>query len=109
MTSFEIWVVIVGLMGVTFLTRGFFLIMGRRVELPDSLQAPLRYAPAAALVAIIVPEVFLSPEMNSIQAFDWTSPHLWGGLTGMLAFLLSKSMILTIFLGMLAFTTLRIF
>jgi branched-subunit amino acid transport protein len=108
-TSFEVWVVIIGLMLVTFLTRGFFLMMGQRVELPESFQPALRYAPAAALIAIIVPEMFVGSETQYFEGFDWANPHFWGGITGIFGFLISKSMILTIIFGMATFTLLRIF
>jgi branched-subunit amino acid transport protein len=109
MTTFEVWVVIVGIMLVTFLTRSFFLIMGQRFELPESFQPALRYAPAAALIAIIVPEMFVSPEPQYLEGFDWGNPHFWGGVAGIFGFLISKSMILTIVFGMTTFTLLRIF
>lgn len=109
MTTFEVWLVIVGLMLVTFLTRGFFLIIGQHLELPASFQPALRYAPAAALIAIIVPEMFASPEAHYFEGFDWGNPHFWGGVAGIFGFLITKSMVLTIILGMSAFTLSRIF
>ena len=109
MTSFEIWVVIIGLMVVTFLTRGFFLVMGQRIELPERFQSSLRYAPAAALIAIIVPEMFAGPQIDDLAGFDWASPYFWGGVAGIFGFLISKSMVFTIIFGMTTFTLLRIF
>jgi branched-subunit amino acid transport protein len=36
------------------------------------------------------------------------SPYFWGGICSIIAFWLSKSMLLTIILGMLAFTVTRL-
>ena len=106
MTTLEIWISILGLMVVTFLTRGFFLLMGTRVELPDNVQRALRYAPAAALVAIVAPEIFLL-KSGVVAAFEWKNPHLIGGLAAIAVFLTTRSMVLTIILGMLGFTFAR--
>ena len=103
MSEANIWLTIIGLMAVTFVTRGFFLLIGQRAELPDSLVSALRYAPAAALIAIIAPEVFLVRN----DVFDIANPSLWGGLSALGVFLLSRSMVLTIVAGMLVFTAVR--
>lgn len=39
--------------------RGSFIVLGRRASLPPGLQAALRFAPAAALAAVISPSVFV--------------------------------------------------
>ena len=49
-----------GLAVLTLLTRGFFLIPEREVPIPAWLQQGLRYAPLAALMAVIAPEVLLT-------------------------------------------------
>lgn len=105
MSSFEIWVVILGLTLITFITRGFFLLVGERMELSETLQNALRYAPAAALVAIIAPEMFFTEGSSTM---DITSPYFWGGVCSIIAFWLTRSMLLTIILGMLAFTAIRL-
>ena len=53
-------VAIVGLALITVLTRGFFLIPQRDLPIPTWLQQGLRYAPLAALVAVVVPEIVLT-------------------------------------------------
>jgi branched-subunit amino acid transport protein len=106
MSTLEVWISILGLMVITFLTRGFFLLMGTRVELPDAVQRAIRYAPAAALVAIVVPEIFLL-KSGVVATFEWKNPHLWGGLVAISSFLLTRSMVLTIILGMVGFTCAR--
>ena len=44
---------IAGLAVVTVVTRGFFLLSDREIELPPWAVQGLRYAPIAALVAVI--------------------------------------------------------
>jgi branched-subunit amino acid transport protein len=105
LNSFEIWAVILGLTLITFITRGFFLLVGERIELSETLQNALRYAPAAALVAIIAPEMFFTEGSSDM---DIASPYFWGGICSIIAFWLTRSMLLTIILGMLAFTAIRL-
>jgi branched-subunit amino acid transport protein len=59
-TTIETAVAIVGLALITVLTRAFFLLPERDLPLPDWLQQGLRYAPLAALVAVVAPEVVLT-------------------------------------------------
>jgi branched-subunit amino acid transport protein len=51
---------IVGLALITLLSRGLFLIPERELPLPAWLQQGLRYAPLAALVAVVAPEIVLT-------------------------------------------------
>jgi branched-subunit amino acid transport protein len=51
---------IVGLALITLLTRAFFLIPERERPMPRWLQQGLRYAPLAALMAVIAPEVVMT-------------------------------------------------
>ena len=104
MTSFETWVVIIGLTAITYSTRGFFLLMGTRVELSPTIQKSLRYAPAAALVAVIVPEIFFPPGSAEMEL---NNPQLWGGIASILGFLATKSMVFTIISGMVVYTGAR--
>jgi branched-subunit amino acid transport protein len=60
MTTWETIVTILGLTVITVLTRSFFLIPERELPLPGWLKQGLRYAPLAALVAVVAPEVLMS-------------------------------------------------
>jgi branched-subunit amino acid transport protein len=53
-------VAVLGLALITLATRGFFVILERELPIPVWLQQGLRYAPLAALMAVIAPEVLLS-------------------------------------------------
>lgn len=62
MTSTQIWLAIIGMTFVTAVTRAMFLIGGERTVLPERVQRMLRYAPAAALAAVVLPDVLATPE-----------------------------------------------
>jgi branched-subunit amino acid transport protein len=53
-------IAIVGLALITIVTRGFFLFPEREVPIPAWLQQGLRYAPLAALTAVIAPEIVMT-------------------------------------------------
>jgi branched-subunit amino acid transport protein len=59
-TAWDGVIAIVGLALITLLTRSFFLIPERDLPLPAWLQQGLRYAPLAALVAVVAPEIVLT-------------------------------------------------
>ncbi|MGE8318042.1 MAG: AzlD domain-containing protein [Comamonas sp.] len=60
--SEELWqiIAIVGLTAITIVTRAFFMIPERELPMPDWLKRGLKYAPLAALTAVIAPEVLMS-------------------------------------------------
>ncbi len=60
MSTLELLVAILGLAVVTVVTRGFFLVPDQELPMPSWAKRALKYAPLAALVAIIVPEVVLT-------------------------------------------------
>jgi branched-subunit amino acid transport protein len=105
MTTAQIWFAIIGMALVTALTRAFFLLGGERAVLPERVQRALRYAPAAALVAVVAPDVLQTPHGISIAL---TNHALYGTLAGLAWFLLRRHMLGTIVVGMLVFTVLRL-
>ncbi len=54
------WLAVGLLTGVTVLTRCFFFLSPRELVLPLWVQRGLRYAPLAALAAVVAPEVLLT-------------------------------------------------
>ena len=54
-----IWGIFILIGLATTLPRASFIVLGNRVTLPAVVQRALRYAPAAALAAIVVPDVLL--------------------------------------------------
>lgn len=51
---------IAGLTLITALARAFFMIPEREIPMPDWLRRGLKYAPLAALTAVIAPEIFMT-------------------------------------------------
>ncbi|PPE70241.1 AzlD domain-containing protein [Caldimonas thermodepolymerans] len=60
MATWEIIVTILGLAVITVVTRGFFMLPDRELPMPDWVKRGLRYAPLAALIAVIAPEVLMT-------------------------------------------------
>ena len=53
-------IAVIGLALLTLVTRGFFLLPDRELPLPGWLRQGLRYAPLAALMAVVAPEIVLT-------------------------------------------------
>jgi branched-subunit amino acid transport protein len=53
-------IAILGLGVITVLSRAFFMIPEKEMPLPDWLKRGLKYAPLAALAAVIAPEIFMT-------------------------------------------------
>lgn len=53
-------IAILGLAGITLLTRAFFMIPERDLPMPDWLRRGLKYAPLAALAGVIAPELVMT-------------------------------------------------
>ena len=60
MNAWHALAAIAGLAVITVVTRSFFLIPERELPLPDWLRRGLAYAPLAALVAVIAPEIVMT-------------------------------------------------
>ncbi|MDY7539061.1 AzlD domain-containing protein [Undibacterium sp. 5I1] len=105
MSDLEIWLVIFALAVATFIARSTFWLVGHHINLPKRVQEALRYAPACALAAIIVPDVLLSNGQLSI-ALD--NPKLIAAIAAGGFFLVKRNMLLTIFFGMAVYTYVRL-
>lgn len=60
MNGWEVVLTIVGLGVITVVTRAFFFLPRREVPMPGWLREGLRYAPLAALAAVVAPEVVMT-------------------------------------------------
>jgi len=96
---------ITGMAVVAFLVRAVFILPGSRLRLPPTAERVLRYAPAAALVAIIIPDIALA---HGVWAISIDNPRLIGGLAAFAIAAATRSILLTIVGGMLVFTLARI-
>jgi branched-subunit amino acid transport protein len=104
MTSVTLALVIAGLTLVTVVTRSLFLVLGERVPLPERVRHGLRYAPACALAALILPQLVLNGQGLDIA---WLNPRLDAGILTVLVMLWSRNMLAAMSAGMAAFLLMR--
>lgn len=105
MTTFDIWLTIILLTVATILTRSSFFLLGHAVKLPPKVQHALRYAPAAALAAIVAPDLVLAD--GSLQ-LTFLNPKLMAGIGAAAFFLWTRHLLGTIIAGMGLYTLLRV-
>ncbi|MBU6491190.1 MAG: AzlD domain-containing protein [Burkholderiales bacterium] len=106
MSTWQIWLAIVAMMVVTILLRAGFLLAGERVVLPARVQRALRYAPAAALAAIVVPDTLLWQDRF---LFSIGNPQLISGVFAIAWYAWRRKMLEMILLGMMVFTIARLY
>jgi len=90
-----------GMALVTFLIRYTMFALGERVKFPDLLIRALHYVPPAVLTAITVPAV-LMPGGDKLK-LSYTNPYLLGAVVACGVGWFSRSLLLTIAVGMVAF------
>ena len=100
------WLLVAGAALVAFFTRAIFILPGSRLRLPPTAERILRYAPAAALMAIIVPDVAMIHGAWAVSLFN---PRFVGGLAAFAIAAATRSVTLTIVGGMAALTLVRLF
>lgn len=59
MNDVDLWLIFIVIGLATTLPRASFIVLGNRVSLPGTVQRALRYAPAAALAAIVAPDLLV--------------------------------------------------
>lgn len=93
----RIWLLIVGMAAIAFLSRAIFVLPGSRLSLPPTIEKVLRYAPAAALVAIIVPDLF---RVDGVVTLTADNPRLVAGAVAVVVAARTRNILLTIVCGM---------
>ena len=105
MSLLGIALAIAGLTLITIVTRAFFLIPEREVPIPAWLREALRYAPLAALVAVLVPEIAMTDD-HLIDT--WKDARLYATAMGVLVFCTTRNLLGTILAGSAVLLALRI-
>ena len=105
MSELYIWTVIGLLTLATIITRGALFLLGHAVRLPPKLMHALRYAPAAALAAIVAPDLLLQ---GGALSLSWSNPKLMAGIVAAVFFLATRHLLGTLVVGMAAFSLLRV-
>jgi len=104
MGAWEAVVAILGLGMITVVTRAFFLLPERELPIPVWLREALRYAPLAALAAVIVPEVIMS---NGQLIQTWQDARLYAAAAGGLWYWWRRGILGTIVCGTAVLLVLR--
>jgi branched-subunit amino acid transport protein len=104
--SWFVWALIAGMAAIAFFTRAVFILPGSHLRLPPTAERVLRYAPAAAIMAIIVPDIAIVQGALSISI---ENPRLVGGLVAFALAASTRSVFATIAGGMLAMALVRQF
>lgn len=105
MNDSDTWITIILLTVATILTRSSFFLLGNAVKFPPKVQHALRYAPAAALAAIVVPDLLLSGGAVTVSL---ANPKLLAGVGAAVFFVATGRLLGTIVVGMGLFTLIRL-
>ena len=104
MSTWHAVVAILGLAVITVATRGFFLYPDRDLPLPAWLKQGLRYAPLAALAAVVAPEIVMQ-QGHLITTFK--DARLFATLAATVYFFWRRGILGTIITGTLVMVALR--
>jgi branched-subunit amino acid transport protein len=105
MPTFDTVIAIAGLAVVTLVTRGFFVFSERDIPLPGWLQQGLRYAPLAALVAVVAPELVMS---QGQMIATWKDARLFAAAAGAAYYFWRHGILGTIITGSVVMLVLRL-
>jgi len=105
MTTWETVVAIIGMGLITLLTRSFFLIPKKELPIPDWAKQGLRYAPLAALAAVIVPEIVM---IQGQLISTWQDARLYATAVATAYFFWKRGILGTILSGTAVMLALRL-
>ncbi|MFP5474799.1 MAG: AzlD domain-containing protein [Gammaproteobacteria bacterium] len=97
--------IILGLAVVTVVTRCFFFISERSLPLPAWVHRALRYAPVAALAAVVAPEVVMS---GGHLVPSWQDARLFAAAVGAALYFWRRSTLITMAGGMAVYLPLHL-
>ncbi|WP_428421602.1 AzlD domain-containing protein [Methylibium sp.] len=106
MNTGELLLTIAGLTVITVVTRSFFFLSERELALPDWVKRGLRYAPLAALAAVVVPEVVMS--QGHVVAQPWYDARFYAAAVATAYFFWRRGILGTIVTGMAVLLPLRL-
>lgn len=105
MTGIWPWVATIGLALVTVITRSFFMIPKREVPMPEWFKRGLKYAPLAALAAVIAPEILMTQGALISSLADARLP---AAICASVYFFVKRGILGTIVVGMAVYLPLHI-
>ncbi len=103
----DLWTLatLIGLAVVTVITRAFFFLSSRPWTLPAWVSRGLQYAPAAALAAVVIPEVVTN---QGHLVTTWQDARIFGAAAGAAVFFWRRSALATIVGGTGVYLALRL-
>ena len=102
----EFLLTIAGLTAITVVTRSFFFLSERELVLPDWVKRGLRYAPLAALAAVVVPEILMSH--GRLVAEPWFDARVHAAAAATAYYFWRRGILGTILTGMAVLLALRL-
>lgn len=105
MSTWETMFAIFGLAVITVGTRGFFLYPEKELPMPAWLKQGLRYAPLAALAAVVAPEI-VTTQGHLITTFE--DARIYGTLAATGYFFWRRGILGTIVIGTAVLVALRV-
>ena len=96
MSPTELFITSIGMAVVTLLCRSFFLLPKQDLPMPRWLREGLRYAPTAALSAVVAPELVMT-QGHLIPT--WQDARIFGALAGLGFYAWRRSLFGTIMSG----------
>ena len=105
MSTIELVIAIVGMTAITLLTRGFFFLQRTQWPVPAWLLEGLRYAPLAAMVAVVAPEIVMT---QGHIITTWKDARLYGAAAATGWFFWRRGMFGTIVAGSAVMLALRL-
>ena len=105
MSGWEGVLAVLGLTVLTITTRGAFFLLKRELPIPQWLQQGLRYAPLAAMAAVVLPEVLMT---RGQLISHWQDARIFAVLAGASYFWWRQGILGTIISGMAVLLPLRL-
>ena len=105
MASWEAAIAILGLAVITVVTRAFFFISDRELPIPAWVQQGLRFAPLAALAAVVVPEIVMT---QGQLISTWQDARLFAAAAALGYFFWRRGILGTILTGMAVLLPLKL-
>lgn len=100
----ENWILIVGMLAITFATR-YSLFAFPDLRFPGAVRQALHYVPTAVLTAIVVPGMLLPDGEH--WALSWSNAYLLAGLATIAIAVVTRHLLATIGGGLVIFFLLR--
>lgn len=104
MSTWEMVVATIGLVVISAVSRAVFFLSDREWRLPLLVEKGLRYAPLAALSAVVAPDVMLTATQ---ELAGWQDPRYAATLAAIVWAAWRRDMLGTILVGMAVFLALK--